>query len=84
MHISLKGRVALVTGASRGIGRALAFQMAASGAALALCSRQMTGLEEVASEILAVYPGTEILLAIADVSRQEDLARLASSALLRA
>ena len=83
MHISLKGRVALVTGASRGIGRAIALEMAASGAALALCSRQMAGLEEVASQILATYPDTKIFLGMADVSRREDLARLVEDSLQR-
>jgi short-subunit dehydrogenase len=48
---NLSGKIALVTGASSGIGRALARQLAAAGASLILTSRRQSVLEEVASEI---------------------------------
>jgi NAD(P)-dependent dehydrogenase (short-subunit alcohol dehydrogenase family) len=51
MEISLAGRAALVTGASRGIGRAIARSYAAAGAAVMLSSRKQEALEEVAAEI---------------------------------
>ena len=51
MEISLEGRVALVTGASRGIGAAIARSYAAAGAAVMLSSRKQPALEEVAGEI---------------------------------
>ena len=47
----LDGKMALVTGAGRGIGRAVALALAAAGAELVLVSRTMTQLEEVASAI---------------------------------
>ena len=47
----VEGRVALVTGASQGIGRACAMVLAASGAKVALCARNQEKLEQVASEI---------------------------------
>jgi 3-oxoacyl-[acyl-carrier protein] reductase len=49
--IALNGRIALVTGASQGIGRACAFSLAAAGAQVALAARNAAKLIEVAAEI---------------------------------
>lgn len=60
--MSLSGRVALVTGASQGIGRACALKLAQGGAAVALAARHQQRLEEVAQQIInsggtaAVFP----------------------------
>jgi len=51
MQISLDGKVALVTGASRGIGKAVAATLAASGAKVMLVSRKLDPLEAAAAEI---------------------------------
>ena len=49
--MTMQGRVALVTGASQGIGRACALRLAAGGATIALAARNQEKLEEVAKEI---------------------------------
>jgi len=51
MHVSLEGKVALITGASKGIGRAMATSMAAAGAKVMLSSRKQDQLEEAAAAI---------------------------------
>lgn len=65
MEISLDGKVALVTGASRGIGKAIAAAMAASGAKVMISSRKQDALEAAAAEmdgdveVIAVNSGAE-------------------------
>jgi NAD(P)-dependent dehydrogenase (short-subunit alcohol dehydrogenase family) len=51
MHVSLEGKVALITGASKGIGRAMATSMAAAGAKVMLSSRKQDQLEKAAAAI---------------------------------
>lgn len=56
----MTGKIAFVTGASRGIGRACALALAAAGARVALAARNVERLEEVASEIRAKGGGASI------------------------
>jgi 3-oxoacyl-[acyl-carrier protein] reductase len=68
---SLKGRVALVTGASQGIGRATALALAQAGARVAAAARNMEKLAAVAAEITAA--GGEALVVGMDVADAEQV-----------
>jgi 3-oxoacyl-(acyl-carrier-protein) reductase len=77
---SLKGKVALVTGASRGIGRAIAIELARRGAAVAINFRaDAVQADAVAKEIEAL--GGECLLAQGDVSKKEEAHRIVQEVL---
>ncbi|MEW5982153.1 MAG: SDR family oxidoreductase [Acidobacteriota bacterium] len=79
MDTGLRGKVALVCAASRGLGRASAMALAAEGARVAICARHMPTLEATAGEIQAAT-GTEVLAIAADVSRRSDVTRLVEQA----
>ena len=66
MDLQLKGKVALVTGGSRGIGRSIANCFAAEGADVAICARDAEGLAKAVSEL--EQHGTRVVGIPADVS----------------
>ena len=69
MKRSFAGRVALVTGASSGIGRAIALAYAARGGSVGLAGRNRRALEEVGSEVAGL--GARAKALVADLSRDE-------------
>jgi len=75
MNLGIKGRVALITGASKGIGKAIAFGLAEEGVHVALLARTATALESTASEIRAAT-GVNVLTLPTDI---RDAAAVAAS-----
>ena len=78
-RFSLEGKVALVTGGSRGIGRAVALHLADAGANVAVCARNLADLEQVAAEIEA--RGVQSLAVTANIRKKEELNSLVDKTL---
>ncbi len=66
MDLGLKGKVAMVTGASRGLGRAMARALAQEGARLSICARGAEGLKTAAGELTAL--GYDVFAEPADIT----------------
>lgn len=75
MELNLANKSALVTGASQGIGKAVAVGLAREGVRIAICSRRQPLLEEIASQIQDATGSVAIPIA-ADLTRQAEVKRL--------
>ncbi len=76
MDLGLKGKTALISGGSKGIGRAIGCDLAREGANVVLVARGAEALEEAKASMEAL--GGRVATAIGDMSRREDIARAAS------
>ncbi|MFQ6030907.1 MAG: SDR family NAD(P)-dependent oxidoreductase [Dehalococcoidia bacterium] len=79
--MELENKVALITGAGRGIGRAIALAYAQAGARLALTARTLAELEETAREVQNL--GAEAVVIRADVTSQSDVEAMVQQTLDR-
>ena len=75
MDLKLKGKVAVVTGGSRGIGLYTARALAAEGARLALCARTGDGLDAAAASLRA-EGAADILTVVCDMAQEDGAAQL--------
>ena len=76
---SITGKSAIVTGASRGVGEAIAKGFAKAGADLVLVSRNLSALQKVAKEIEGL--GRKALPISADIGKAEDIQKAIQAAL---
>jgi NAD(P)-dependent dehydrogenase (short-subunit alcohol dehydrogenase family) len=78
MDLGLTGKVAIITGATEGIGKETAAVLLREGAKVAICSRRPAAVQATVEELRRI--GTEVLGMAADVSRPEDVGRLVAAA----
>lgn len=77
----LSGKVAVITGASKGLGKAIALALGGAGIRLALASRDLESLQNVAGEVRAI--GAEVEVFQTDVCSEAQVAQLAEQVLAR-
>ena len=82
MDLGLAGKVAVVAASSRGLGRAIAEELAAEGARVVICARNEQSLRSAAAEIRNAH-GADVLDVVADVSKRSDAKRLIDAAIGR-
>jgi 3-oxoacyl-[acyl-carrier protein] reductase len=81
LELGLKGKTAVVTGGSDGIGRATALRFALEGANIAVCARRKEPLEDTAAELRKA--GAQVLALSADMSRKADVERFIKAVIER-
>src|SRR5262245_28588998 len=82
MDLGLRGKVALVAAASKGLGRAVAEELASEGATLVICARGEAELRA-ARDAIADRAKVEVEAVAADLSTMEGIQRVAHAALSR-
>src|SRR5262245_41460233 len=79
MDLGIRGKAAIVTGASRGIGRETARQLLEEGVRVMICARNAESLERTRAELAQVTKG-EIHALVADTMNEADVVRLVDAA----
>ena len=81
MDLGLREKVAIITGGSRGLGKAMAMQFAEEGCRVVICARQDGPLQEAAREI--EQRGAQVLALALDITQPEDAQKLVEATLTR-
>jgi NAD(P)-dependent dehydrogenase (short-subunit alcohol dehydrogenase family) len=76
MDLGIRGKVAIVTGASEGIGKAISLELAKEGAKIVMCARRKKVLELAREEIIKKSNNKDILAIKCDVTKKEELKNL--------
>lgn len=71
----------IITGATKGIGKALALKFGAEGHSLAVCARNENDLNLLKSELEKLYPGIKVMTFVADISRKSEVTAFAKDAI---
>jgi 3-oxoacyl-[acyl-carrier protein] reductase len=81
LELGLKGKIAVVTGGSDGIGRATALRLAREGTDVAVCARRQEPLDQTAAELRKA--GAQVLAVSADMSKKADIDRFIKAVIER-
>src|SRR5690606_36781078 len=81
MDFNRNGKIALVGGSSKGLGKACALSLATEGANIVLCARNEEALQNTRMEIESI--GVEVLALVADMSNEDDNKRVVQAAVER-
>ena len=76
MELGLEDKVAVVTGSSKGIGKAIAVELAREGCRVALAARGEKDLEEAAEDVRRSGSSGDVLAVAADVTKADEVERL--------
>jgi len=82
MELGLEGKIAIIGGSSKGLGKACAMALAREGAEVAICARNEKELGDTADQIRWKY-GTDVLAITADLTKYDDIKKLVSETMRR-
>lgn len=80
MDLNLKNKVAVITAASKGLGKAVALELSKEGAQCFICSRDSNQIQNTAKEIMSIT-GSSVIALTCDVTRPEDIEQLKNAVL---
>jgi len=82
MELGLEGKIAIIGGSSKGLGKACAMALAREGAEVAICARNEKELHDTADQIRWKY-GTDVLAMTVDLTKYDDIKKLVNETMRR-